>query len=177
MAAIIFKTKPYKIGTWTVVQLPKKASNKLPSRGMNFAEGVINSSRLQIPLEPDGKGSHWFRVDSNMAKEAQITSGKAASFNLEPLKEWPDPKMPSDVRSALKKSVKAQTTWKETTSKARWEWLRWIRATSNPDTRDKRIKMGISKLSKGMKRPCCFNASMCTEPKVSKGGVLIEPTK
>jgi hypothetical protein len=33
MPAIHFKTKPFKIGSWTILKLPKAASAKLPSRG------------------------------------------------------------------------------------------------------------------------------------------------
>ena len=65
--------------------------------------------------------------------------------------------------------------WKEVTPAAHWDWIRWIRATNNPETSAKRIRVGCSKLKSGMSRPCCFNRSMCTDPEVSKGGVLVEP--
>ena len=54
------------IGSWTLLRLPKNASARLPSRGMTMVEGTINGARFQAPLEPDGKGSHWFRVDESM---------------------------------------------------------------------------------------------------------------
>ena len=62
--------------------------------------------------------------------------------------------------------------WNSLTTKARWEWLRWIRSTKNLDTRQKRINVACDKLQKGDKRPCCFDASRCTIPEVSKSGVL-----
>ncbi|KKU82000.1 MAG: hypothetical protein UY09_C0025G0017 [Parcubacteria group bacterium GW2011_GWA2_47_8] len=63
MFTIRFKTTLFKIDLWTVLMLPKSASAKLPSRGMTMVEGTINGFRFQAALEPDGKGSHWFRVD------------------------------------------------------------------------------------------------------------------
>jgi len=54
--------------------------------------------------------------------------------------------------------------------------MRWIRATKNDDTRKRRIEVALSKLTAGMRRPCCFNRNLCTEPSVSHNGVLLAPT-
>jgi uncharacterized protein DUF1905 len=48
--------------SWTFLILPKKASAKLPSRGMTAIEGTINGVPFQAVLEPDGQkstGSKW----------------------------------------------------------------------------------------------------------------------
>ncbi len=58
MSTIRFEAKLFKIGSWTLLKLPKSASAKLPSRGMTMVEGTINGFRFQAALEPDGKGSH-----------------------------------------------------------------------------------------------------------------------
>lgn len=167
MAPIRFTAQPYTIGSMTIVRLPKDASAKLPSRGMAMAEGTVNSSRMTLPLEPDGKGSHWFALGKK-------TSG-SVSVDMEPLKEWPNPDVPADIKKGIAAIPKAKALWAEITPMARWDWIRWIRATNNPETRKKRIDVAGSKLKSGMRRPCCFNRSMCTEPSVSKGGVLFDP--
>jgi len=46
--------------------VPKAASRKLPSRGMSMVEGSFNGIPFQAPLEPDGLGSHWFRVSNTL---------------------------------------------------------------------------------------------------------------
>lgn len=43
--------------------------------------------------------------------------------------------------------------WNLITTKARWDWLRWIRATANSETRKKRIDVACSKLQKGDTNP------------------------
>jgi hypothetical protein len=58
---------------------------------------------------------------------------------------------------------------------ARWEWVRWVNATKNPDTRSRRVDVSISKMKSGKRRPCCFNLSACTDPDLSKNGRLLEP--
>lgn len=35
----------------------------------------------------------------------------------------------------------------------------------------------LNKLNKGMRRPCCFNRNLCSEPYVAHNWVLLEPTQ
>ncbi|HNB41713.1 MAG TPA: YdeI/OmpD-associated family protein [Anaerolineales bacterium] len=175
MATICFETVPQKVGDWTILVLPKKESAKLPSRGMTLVEGTINGFHSKIVLEPDGKGSHWFKVDARLSKAAGIEKGGMVTMALEPSKEWPEPEVPSDLKKALSSDSAAKALWAEITPMARWDWLRWIRSTNNQETRKRRIEVALSKLKSDKRRPCCFNRNECTEPAVSKNGVLIEP--
>ncbi len=176
MSTICFETVLLKIGGWTLLRLPESASAKLPSRGMALVEGAINGFHSKIVLEPDGKGSHWFRVDAGLRETAGIKAGDAVTVAVEPSKAWPEPKMPADLNQALASHPQANALWVNITPMARWDWLRWIRATNNQETRSQRIEVALSKLKAGERRPCCFNRNLCTEPEVSKNGVLIDPT-
>lgn len=176
MSIIHIKTQPYKINSWTVIRLPEEESKKLPSRGQVMAEGTINGIEFQTPLEPDGRWSHWFRVEENLQKKAKISAGDTAVLELTPTKNWPEPKVPTDWRIAVSGDEEARDLWEKITPMARWEWIRWIRATDKDETRKRRIEVGISKLKKGERRPCCWNRNMCTEPSVSKGGRLLGAT-
>jgi hypothetical protein len=168
MPVITFKAEPFKIGSWNVLELPKSASAKLPSRGLVMVKGTINGAPLLTALEPDGKGSHWFKLDK--PTKAPLT------LAIEPTKDWPEPQVPADIKKGLAAVPRAHDLWQKITPMARWEWIRWIRATNNQETRQRRIEVACSKLKSGMRRPCCFNASMCTEPSVSKNGVLLGPS-
>ncbi len=162
------------VGSQTLVRLPKAASARLPSRGMTVVAGTINGVRFVIPLEPDGQGSHWFGLSKSMQKDIEAKPGDTITLEMEPAKEWPEPQVPGDIKKGLAENPKVQRLWNDITPAARWDWIRWIRATNNPDTRQKRIVVACSKLKAGMRRPCCFNRNMCTEPSVSKNGVLLE---
>ncbi len=177
MTTIRFKTTPLKIGDWTILKLPESASTKLPSRGMALVEGTINGFHSKIVLEPDGKGSHWFTVDGDLREAAGIDAGDTVTIAVEPSKAWPEPEVPADLNRALVSDSQANALWVKITPMARWDWLRWIRSTNNRETRDHRIEVALSKLKAGERRPCCFNRNLCTEPEVSKNGVLIEPTQ
>ncbi len=177
MSTIRFETTPVKIGDWTILRLPKSASAQLPSRGMALVDGTINGFRSRFVLEPDGKGSHWFRVDAGLREAARIDASGTVTMAVKPSSDWPEPKVPADLKKALAADPQANALWVKITPMARWDWLRWIRATSNEETRSRRIEVALSKLKAGERRPCCFNRNLCTEPKVSKNGVLIEPTQ
>lgn len=174
---ISFKAEPFTIGSTTILKLPDEASAKLPSRGMVMVKGTINDASFQLPLEPDGKGSHWFKVDKTMRESAGVGTGRGARLSIEPTKEWPEPDVPEDVRKALDADPEARAVWQDVTPMARWDWLRWIVSTRNPQTRERRIAVARSKLKAGTRRPCCFNRAACTDPYLSKNAVLMEPAQ
>ena len=174
MSAINFKAKPYNIGSWTIIRLPKDESLMLPSRGQVMVKGAINGFPFQTALEPDGNGSHWLNVDKALQKHAKVAAGDIVTLELDSMKEWPEPTVPADVKAALDANPQIQALWMDTTPLARWEWIRWIGSTSQHETRKRRIKVACSKLRAGERRPCCFNRSMCCVPQVSKNGVLLD---
>jgi hypothetical protein len=164
MSTIRFEAKLFKIGSWTLLRLPQSASARLPSRGMTVVSGTINDFCFQAALEPDGKGSHWFKVDKTMLDAAAAAAGSTVTLAIEPTHEWPEPEVPEDLKTALAADPQAHTLWVDITPNARWDWIRWIRATKQPETRRRRIEVACSKLKDGERRPCCFNRNLCTEP-------------
>jgi hypothetical protein len=175
LPAIRFEARLSSIGSWTLLQLPKSASAKLPSRGMTMVEGTIDDFHFQVALEPDGKGSHWLELDKAMCQAVGAQAGDTVSVIISPLKEWPEPRVPADLQEALSAAPQAHALWTEITPAARWDWIRWIRSTKQAETRRRRIEVALSKLQAGDRRPCCFNRNTCTQPDVSKNGVLLEP--
>lgn len=180
---ITFETKLFKIKDWTILRLPPTASEKLPSRGMIMVKGTINKVPFKTLLEPDGmyglgkKPSHWFRPDKNLLDNARATAGGSVQVSLEPSKEWVEPEVPIDLKEALSSAPKEEALWNDITPMARWDWVRWIRAVKTPETRQKHIRIALDKLHKGMRRPCCFNRNLCSEPYVSHNWRLLEPNE
>src|SRR5579885_2200119 len=181
MAKIHFETKLFTIKSWVILRLPADASAKLPSRGMIMVKGTINDVPFKAVLEPDGRyapgqrSSHWFRPDKKLLDEAHAAAGDTVQVSLEPTNEWIEPEVPADVKKALSTSPKAEALWKDITPMARWDWIRWIRAVKTPETRQKHIEVALDKLNKGMRRPCCFNRNLCSDPSVSHNWRLLDP--
>src|SRR3972149_3086158 len=111
MSTIHFNSKLFNIGSWTLLGLPKSASAKLPSRGMTMVKGTINGSPFQAALEPDGKGSHWFKVDEALSNAASVDVGDIVALAIEPVKEWSEPKVPEDLKTALSGSPQVDKLW------------------------------------------------------------------
>ena len=164
------------IGSQAILRLPQAASRKLPSRGMSMVAGTFNGRAFQAPLEPDGRGSHWFRVSNTMLRAAGAQVGDSVSIAIEPMALWPEPKVPADVAEAFASDPEARRLWMDITPVARWDWIRWIGSTRSPDTRAIRIEKTLSKLRSGKRAACCFNRSQCTDASMSRNGVLFEPT-
>ncbi|HRN71236.1 MAG TPA: YdeI/OmpD-associated family protein, partial [Candidatus Woesebacteria bacterium] len=82
---------------------------------------------------------------------------------------------PEDLKRALKTSPQATALWNDITPLARWDWVRWIRAVKTKETRQKHVEVALDKLNKGMRRPCCFNRSLCSEPEVCPNWKLVKP--
>jgi len=156
-----------------ILVLQEADSVLLPSRGMVMTMATIGSTRFLAPLEPDGKGSHWLRPPADVLQRLQAAPVHGVELCLEVVNDWPEPEVPEDLQAALDDSPELMELWLDTTPLARWDWIRWIRATNNPKTREKHIQVACSKLRSGMRRPCCFNRSICTDPTVSKNGFLL----
>ena len=175
IATIHFSTKLFKINSWTILLLPENESKKLPARSMVMVEGTLNGHAFKDVLEPDGRGSHWFRVESSLQKEAHIKAGDTVQIEISPSKNWINPEMPPDMKKALVGNETIYELWNDITPMARWDWVRWVRAVKSEETRKKHVDVMISKLSHGMRRPCCFNRNLCSEPAVSRNWVLMDP--
>jgi hypothetical protein len=176
MPTIRFDAMLYTIDGRTILRVPEKASGKLSSRGQVAVKGTINGHGFQSVLEPDGYLGHWLKIDGKLQQTAALGTGETATLEIESLKDWPEPKVPQDLQTALTAAPqKIQDLWKGITPMARWEWVRWINATQNPETRKRRVEVSISKMKSGKRRPCCFNLASCTDPNLSKNGRLIEP--
>jgi hypothetical protein len=181
MSTIRFETKLFEINGWTILRLPESASAGLSSRGMTMVSGTLNGAPFRALLEPDGRyapgqsSSHWFSPDQALLDAASAKAGDTVQVSLEPTHEWIEPEVPEDLGKALATSPTAEALWKDITPLARWDWIRWIRAVKTPETRQKHIDVALDKLNKGMRRPCCFNRNLCSEPNVSRNWALLEP--
>jgi len=145
-----------KIGSWTLLTLPRNASAKLPSRGLTMVEGTINGFPFRLALEPDGKGSHWLKVNQAMHAAAGAVAGDTVTVEITRTGEEPELRVPMDLRTALAAAPRAQSTWAEITPMARRDWILWISSAKQPETRKGRIEKASSMLSSGKRRVCCF---------------------
>jgi hypothetical protein len=158
-SAELFRSKATeKIGSCSLLALPKNASAKLPSRGMTMVEGTINGFPFRAALEPNGKGSHWLRVKKAMHDAAGADTGDPVTVEITRAGEEPETRVPMDLRKALAAAPMAQALWADITLIARRDWILWISSAKQPETRRRRIEKACAMLASGKRRVCCFGS-------------------
>ena len=65
-------------------------------------------------------------------------------------------RLPADFRNAIESQPKAAGLWADITPLARNEWICWVTSSKKDETRKRRIAVGLDKMRKGMRRPCCW---------------------
>lgn len=144
---------------WTFVVLPAAASKQLPTRSMVTVDAALEGQRFQVTLEPDGQGSHWFKIDKALREAAGVVAGDTLALEIAPVAKEPEPKVPADLKQALADNAAAKATWAEITPVARRDWIHWITSGKKAETRVKRIGVACDKLACGNRRACCFDRS------------------
>lgn len=172
-SAIAFSARAEVLNDRPILRLPADSSAELPSRGQVAARATANGVDFTTVVEPDGMRGHWINVDDRLWEQLNVVVDEVVEVTLTPTKEWPETSIPDDFQSALGDDPDLAEVWVGLTPMARWEWVRWIQATKNPDTRARRVEVAISKLESGNRRPCCFDLASCTDPELSKSGKLL----
>ena len=144
---------------WLFIILPQVASQKLPRRGRLTVGGSINGSPFKAMLEPDGKKSHWLKIDEKLRLASAAAVGEHATFEIYALEDEPEPDIPKDLEQAISETADAKETWLKTTTLARVDWIHWVESAKTQKTRHKRIVDAVEMLASGKRRVCCFDPS------------------
>jgi bacteriocin resistance YdeI/OmpD-like protein/uncharacterized protein DUF1905 len=147
-------------GSWAFLVLPTSASAKLPTRGLATVKGTINGHPFRATLEPDGKRSHWLKVNGKLREAAGAAIGEVVALEITPVEEQMELKIPADLRQALAAATpEARAVWSDITPTARRDWIYWVTTAKRPETRARRIRNACEMLAAGKRRVCCFDRS------------------
>lgn len=141
--------------SWTLT-LPKNASAKLPSRGKTMVEGTISGFPFRAALLPNGKGTHWLRVNKTMRDGAGADVADTVMVEIARAGEEPEIRVPMDLRRALAAAPLAEAGWEDITPLARRDWIFSISSAKQTETRRRRIEKACDMLASGKRRLCCF---------------------
>jgi len=164
-----------KIGSWALLILPRNASTKLPSRGLTMVEGTINAIPFRAALEPNGKGSHWLKVNQALHDAAGADAGDTVTVEITRAGEETELRVPADLRKALAAAPLAQASWADITPIARRDWILWISSAKQPETRRRRIEKACAMLASGKRRVCCFGGiKWLMKNHATSGGIWLQ---
>ena len=145
--------------TWAFLVLPRDASAKLSTRSATTVQGTINGHSFRATLEPDGRLSHWLKVDRKMRDTAKVDPGDLVTLEIEPSARELETRVPPDLRRALAADPKARAVWMDISPVARRDWISWITSAKRSETRAKRVAGACDMLGSGKRRVCCFDRS------------------
>jgi hypothetical protein len=120
---------------------------------------VWSANRLSATLAPDGKRSHWLKVDKKLREGARAAVGDVVTLQIAPAARQPEPSVPADLRRAFADSPAARAVFKDITPIARRDWIQWITSAKKAETRERRIESACDMLASGKRRVCCFDRS------------------
>jgi uncharacterized protein YdeI (YjbR/CyaY-like superfamily) len=65
-------------------------------------------------------------------------------------------KIPADFSKAINSDSKVKILWADITPLAKNEWICWVTSAKKDETRNRRITVGLDKMRRGSRRPCCW---------------------
>jgi uncharacterized protein YdeI (YjbR/CyaY-like superfamily) len=71
--------------------------------------------------------------------------------------EESEARVPLDLRKALVAAPMAKAQWSDLRPIARRDFISWIDAAKQPETRRRRIERACEMIAAGKRRPCCFS--------------------
>jgi uncharacterized protein YdeI (YjbR/CyaY-like superfamily) len=92
-------------------------------------------------------------IDGSLKSVKENTS---AEMNRNQSSDKPVHRMPADFRIAIEADPIVAEAWADITPLARNEWICWVTSAKKDETRRRRISVGLDKMRKGMRRPCCW---------------------
>lgn len=121
-----------------------------------LVEGTLNGFPFRSPVEVGEEDIPCLRISKALLSAFKAKPGDTLTGEITRVGDEPEVRVPADLVKALDSTPKAAALWPKITPMARREWVRWIASAKQQETRERRIEVGMDKLTKGMRRPCCF---------------------
>lgn len=139
-------------GAWVFLDFPVGASKKLPSRGRVAVRGTMNGFAFSISAFPTGDGTHQIAVNKTLQAGAKAKPGERVHVILEPETGPRTVTIPTDLKKALATSQKARENFAALSYGHRKAYVDWISDAKQPETRQRRIRQTLERLSRGKGR-------------------------
>lgn len=147
MPKIQFKVKLEAIKGGVIFTLPKRESVKFEVRGRVPIVGTINGYRFRSSIFPTGDGTHYIAVNKEMREGAGIAAGERVEVTMEVDTAPRTVAIPADLTAALSKSTAAKVRFDKLSYTHRKEYAQWLESAKRPETRTRRLKQIIDKLT------------------------------
>ncbi|MDX6693859.1 MAG: hypothetical protein QOF02_1462 [Blastocatellia bacterium] len=127
--------------------LPRKESAKFGVRGRVPVTGTINGVAFRSSIFPTGDGGHFMGVRREWYQAAGAEVGDKVKVLMETDDAPRTVTIPPDLDAQLAKSIAARVRFDKLSYTQRKEYAQWIEAAKRPETRVRRLKQVMDKLT------------------------------
>jgi len=114
--------------------------------------GTIGSIEFEANLVPRGRGAHRMFVHSRVWRALGLSRGATFSVTLSRSAERTEPPMPSELRRALERRPAAARAFAALAPGLQREVQRWLTAAKRPETRERRLEVGLERIEERYRR-------------------------
>ncbi|MGO9643063.1 MAG: YdeI/OmpD-associated family protein [Candidatus Acidiferrales bacterium] len=144
--ALTFSATLYKIGINRCVDVPEEISRALGGGRSVPVVVTVNGRAVRTTLLPGSGGAQRLFINSQLRRAAAADAGERIWIALRPDRASREILVPSDVAAALRRSPQAKQAFALITPALRREFLRWVLAARAPETRARRIALGLENI-------------------------------
>jgi hypothetical protein len=152
MAAYSFDAvliRPEGVGTWTFVDVPPQVSAEFGAKGQTKVKETINGVPFRSTAMPHGDGRHYVVINKAVRDEAGVKAGDTATVTLEPDSDIRVVELPPDLAQTLVNNLAAGAAFEKLSYSRKKEFVDWISAAKQAETRARRIEKAQEMLLEG----------------------------
>jgi hypothetical protein len=143
--------RPEGVGTWTYLNIPMDISQTFGSKGQVKVRGTINGHSFRSTALPMGDGTHYLVVGKDIRDQIQANQGDTVKVSLQLDPDDRQVVVLEDMVQAFVNQPLAKDAFDKLSYSHKKEYVNWILAARQDDTRRGRIEKAIILLSEGKK--------------------------
>lgn len=148
MAKIQFNVKLEAVESGGVFfTLPRKESVKFGVRGRVPVVGTLNGYPFRSSIFPTGDGGHFMGLNKQVRDGASVEVGDRVKVTMEVDTAPRTVAIPPDLDKELAKSLTARVRFDKLSYTLRKEYAQWLESAKRPETRARRLKQILDKLT------------------------------
>jgi len=142
MSALSFSTVVERLPgdeLWTVLVMPFDVEQVFGTKGSVRVRGTINGVPFRRSIHPRDDGRHFMMLNRQMREEAGMMVGEPVQVVMELDTGERTVEVPPDLAEALDADAAFGEAYAKLAHSRRFEFVRWLNGTKNPETRQRRI--------------------------------------
>ena len=136
----------YKVGINRCIDVPEDIADSLGKGKYILVKGHAEGLYFRTTLVPRGEGKYRLFIHSSVWRTLEIDAGDTITVYIEKDTESREIPLPPDIADAFPEGSIQHTALISLTTTHRSGFIKWIEEAKTPETREKRIHVGIDRI-------------------------------